>query len=95
MNLTTTLGHIVSQMITFQDELDKIVDKTESNQILEMIDDRITHASINQKTEAVTALRELREAIWAMQGKSASIDKDRQLEAAKELAFNFFGGLKL
>jgi hypothetical protein len=59
-----------------------------------MINDRITHACINQKNETVTALRELREAIWAMQGRSSSIDKDRQLEAAKELAFNFFMGAK-
>ena len=95
MSSAITLGHIVRQMIDLQDKLDKISDNSESNQILDMINDRITHASINQKNETVTALRELREAIWAMQGKSASIDKDRQLEAAKELAFNFFMGAKL
>jgi len=35
--------------------------------ILNIINDRITHASINGRTEAASALRELRENIWRLQ----------------------------
>ena len=37
--------------------------------ILETINDRITHASINQNDAVVKAMKELREFIWGLAGK--------------------------